>query len=197
MATIFTHALVAGAISVFSPPGPSAYGEKFSKVPRLRLIFSMVLLAIIPDIDSLAFRYGIPYEDVFGHRGFTHSLLFSLGLAVIAGLSIFRAIGIGSKVWWYIVFLLCVAGVSHGILDAFTDAGLGVGFFIPFDIDRYFFPWRPIDTSPVSIRAFFDGPAQAILLNEFFWVVLPVYVVTAVFSLSRFLIKLSCKKSNK
>jgi len=194
MATIFTHALVAGAISVFSPSEPSAYG---GKVPRFRLIASMVLLATIPDVDSLAFRYGIPYEDVFGHRGFTHSLIFSISLAVIVGLLVFRAIGIGSKVWWYIVFLLCLAGMSHGILDAFTDAGLGVGFFIPFDVDRYFFPWRPIDTSPVSIRAFFDGPAQIILLNEFVWVVLPVYVVTTVFSCVRFLIKLSRREINK
>lgn len=197
MATVITHALVAGAISVLSPSEASSYGEKFSKVPRFRLIVSMVLLAVIPDVDSLAFRYGIPYEDVFGHRGFTHSLIFSIGLAFVTGLLLFRAIGIGSKVWCYIVFLLCLAGVSHGIIDAFTDAGLGVGFLIPFDLDRYFFPWRPIDTSPVSIRAFFNGPAQTILLNEFVWVLLPVYTVTAFVSISRFLIKYFLGKVRK
>lgn len=34
---------------------------------------------------------------------------------------------------------LCL--MSHRILDAFTNGGLEIGFFIPFDNARYFFPW--------------------------------------------------------
>ncbi len=185
MATVITHALVAGAISVFSPQKFTSHGSTIIKVPRLRLIFCLILLAVIPDLDSIGFRYGIPYSDVFGHRGFTHSLLFSVVTAFCFGLIIFRSMGVGTKIWWYIVFLLSVAGISHGILDAFTDAGLGVGFLIPMDNDRYFFPWRPLETSPVSISAFFNGPAKKILLNEMLWVWLPVFMIIVLVGIFR------------
>ncbi|WP_460240709.1 hypothetical protein [Aurantivibrio infirmus] len=57
MATVITHALVAGATSIFAPQKASSYGPKFSSVPRLRLIISFILLAVIPDLDSIGFRY--------------------------------------------------------------------------------------------------------------------------------------------
>ena len=75
-----------------------------------------------------------------------------------------------------VVFLACA---FHGLLDALTDAGLGVGFFIPFDDGRYFFPWRPVRTSPLSVGAFFSRTGVEILTNEIVWVD-PVALVTAV-----------------
>jgi inner membrane protein len=60
------------------------------------------------------------------------------------------------------------------VIDAFTDAGLGVGFLIPFDNTRYFAPWRPLATSPLSIAGFFSGPAHRILANEAVWIGLPM-----------------------
>ena len=42
------------------------------------------ILAVIPDLDVIGMRYGIPYGDMFGHRGFTHSLFFAVVLAWIA-----------------------------------------------------------------------------------------------------------------
>ncbi len=50
------------------------------------------------------------------------------------------------KVWLF----LFVATISHGILDALTDGGLGVAFFAPFVNTRYFFPWTPIKVSPIG-----------------------------------------------
>ena len=70
--------------------------------------------------------------------------------------------------------ILTLAAASHGFLDAFTDAGLGVGLFIPLSDARIFFPWRPLFTSPIGVDAFFSGPALAILWNEMLWVWLPV-----------------------
>ena len=70
--------------------------------------------------------------------------------------------------------ILAAATASHGFLDAFTDAGLGVGFFIPISDVRVFFPWHPLATSPIGIDAFFSGPALTILWNEMLWVGLPV-----------------------
>ena len=60
------------------------------------------------------------------------------------------------------------------MLDAFTDAGLGVGFFVPFDDGRFFFPVRPIATSPVDPRAFLSAGGLSILANEILVVWLPL-----------------------
>jgi inner membrane protein len=67
-----------------------------------------------------------------------------------------------------------VAVASHGFLDALTDAGLGVGFFIPFYDARFFFPWRPILTSSVDPAAFFSERGATILANEMLWICTPV-----------------------
>jgi membrane-bound metal-dependent hydrolase YbcI (DUF457 family) len=39
------------------------------------------LCAVVPDLDVIGFRLGIHYGDFWGHRGFTHSLLFAALLA--------------------------------------------------------------------------------------------------------------------
>src|SRR6266550_9619008 len=41
-----------------------------------------VVCSAIPDFDVIGFRFGIRYGDFWGHRGFTHSLVFA---AVLAG----------------------------------------------------------------------------------------------------------------
>ena len=70
-------------------------------------------------------------------------------------------------------------------LDAFTDAGLGVGFLLPFEASRSFAPWRPLTTSPIGVDAFFGGPVLAILANEALWVWLPLCVCLAGLALWR------------
>ena len=56
---------------------------------------------------------------------------------------------------------LFLAIASHGLLDAFTDGGLGVAFFAPFDSTRYFFPVTPIEVSPNwSGILFSTGPTR-------------------------------------
>ena len=79
-----------------------------------------------------------------------------------------------TREWWQAGVLLSLCTASHGVLDALTDAGRGIAFFLPFDSDRYFFPWRPLATSPLSISRFFSGPALEILWNELLWVWLPL-----------------------
>ena len=170
MATAITHALVAGAFASFGP----------QNVSRTKLAVSMAILAILPDIDVIGFRFGIPYGDVFGHRGLTHSLVFAFFAALVWILVVFRSVTLFGPVWWRIFGLLCLAAASHGLLDAFTDAGLGIGFFIPFDNTRYFFPWRPLATSPLSVAAFLNGPALRILVNELIWVGIPMACVLLV-----------------
>ena len=63
---------------------------------------------------------------------------------------------------------------SHGILDAFTNGGLGVALLSPFDNGRYFFPWTPIEVSPIGVRAFFSAWGLGVLKSELLWVWLPL-----------------------
>ena len=68
---------------------------------------------------------------------------------------------------------------SHGLLDTFTDAGLGIALWLPFDTSRVFAPWRPIETSPLSPAAFFGPRGLAILRNEALLVGLPCLAMLA------------------
>jgi inner membrane protein len=36
-----------------------------------------VFCSVIPDLDAIGFRFGIHHGDFWGHRGFTHSLVFA------------------------------------------------------------------------------------------------------------------------
>lgn len=100
--------------------------------------------------------------------------MFALVAGLVTPAIAFRATRAFSNRWWIVAGLAFVATMSHGIMDAFTDAGLGIGFLIPFDDTRYFAPWRPLATSPLSVWGFLNGPAGPILANELKWVWLPV-----------------------
>ena len=64
---------------------------------------------------------------------------------------------------------LFVCTMSHGVLDAMTNGGLGVAFFAPFHNERYFFPWTPIRVSPIGV-GFFSARGLATLRSELLWV---------------------------
>lgn len=162
MASAFSHAVAALGI------GACFYR---SGTPK-RVWVIGAFCAVIPDIDVLGFRFGIPYGDFWGHRGFTHSLFFAALLASAAPLIGFRqgASGLGKLAIWTFFFL---ATASHGFLDAMTDGGLGIAFFAPFDNHRYFLPLRPIHVSPIGIGRFFTGRSLAVLQSELLWIWLP------------------------
>jgi inner membrane protein len=148
-------------------------GAWFSRpgLPR-RVWVAGALCSVVPDLDVIGFRLGIPYGDFWGHRGFTHSLVFATLLATIVAVWGFRpethSVSL-LRVWSY----LFLATASHGFLDAMTDGGLGVAFFSPFNNDRYFLPWRPIRVSPIGIARFFTQRGFAVLQSELFWIWLP------------------------
>jgi inner membrane protein len=151
----------------------------------LKVGVALAVAAALPDLDVLAFRFGIPYSHPLGHRGLSHSLPFALLTAVALWVWLIRGsprLSRSSGGLFLIVFLACA---SHGFLDAFTDAGLGVGFFVPFSEARYFFPWRPILTSPLTVGRFFNGEGFAILRNEAVWVWVPTGLVLVLVALAR------------
>ena len=161
MASAFTHAIAGVAIASAFRPGLSS--------PRFWIISATV--AALPDVDGVGFWVGVPYESVFGHRGFTHSLLFAALTAFVALLAFRDRSFAGDRRRIWLCFFLATA--SHGVLDAMTSGGGGIAFFAPFANERHFFPWRPILVSPMSIRRFFSARGAAILASEFVWVWIP------------------------
>lgn len=142
MASLLTHPVVPAALGI-------ALGRK--NIPVAALVLG-ILLSVIPDADVVAFKFGIPYGDMLGHRGFSHSLLFAATIALcLCALPRFAAQR------GRIFLFLFISAASHGLLDAMTTGGMGVGFFIPFAADRYFLPLRPIRVSPLSVKGFFTG----------------------------------------
>ena len=166
LATILTHPIIPLSIGLLATR---------EQIPW-RLILVGMLCAMIPDADVLAFKFGVEYASPFGHRGFTHSLVFAAGLA-----SIFCIYAKTLKAEHLIVWLFCfIATASHPILDAFTNGGLGVAFYWPFNQERFFFAQRFIEVSPIGIGRFFSERGLAVIQSELQWIWLPcsVFVVS-------------------
>jgi inner membrane protein len=51
--------------------------------------------------------------------------------------------------------------------------------FAPFSNERYFFPWRPIEVSPIGVGSFFSEWGLRVIGSELRWVWLPSAVVSA------------------
>lgn len=145
----------------------------FSGSRPSRFQLPAIVLSVLPDVDVMAFAFGIPYGSVWGHRGFTHSLFFAFLASLVASHLVFRESPRFSRKWWLVTAGLFSATASHGLLDAMTDGGLGVAFFAPFDEGRYFFPWRPLRVSPVGIGAFFSGWGARVIVSEMVWIWIP------------------------
>ena len=162
MATVISHAVAAAGIAALFPAR--------SLPPRV--LIAGAIFAMLPDADVLSFRLGIAYGDVLGHRGFTHSLAFAAALAALATFALLpraRTTFNRGLIWLY----LFLATASHGVLDALTNGGHGVAFFAPFENSRYFFPFNPIEVSPIGISRFFSARGAEVLLNEMLWIWLP------------------------
>lgn len=168
MASIFAHGLVAYAFS-----------KGFSKQIYSKKLWVLgVICAIIPDGDVVTFAFGLPYESFWGHRGFTHSILFAVLLGAIVTL-LFYPKQFRSKTGIYLVLFFSICTASHGVLDAMTTGGLGVAFLSPFDTTRYFFSFRPIQVSPIGIAKFFSKWGLRVIVSEFLWVALPSFAFIA------------------
>lgn len=160
MASVFGHSLAAYTIAKVAN----------RKSGRLLIVLA-ILSSILPDIDVIAFQLQIPYGHPLGHRGFTHSILF----AVIWSVLIAILLGKNKKILFAII--LFFSTISHGILDAFTTGGKGVGFFIPFNNARHFFPNRIIKVSPITINEFFSQWGKNVILSELKYIGVPCLII--------------------
>ncbi len=150
--------------------GHFAAGYTVSKFINWKSGLALILFAtgsaFLPDIDVVGFRLGIKYGDFFGHRGFTHSIVFA---ALWAGATCFFFKD--KRITAFLIIFLATA--SHGLLDGMTTGGFGVAYFAPFDNARYFLPWRPIKVSPIGISKFFGKWGLLVLQSELIFVILP------------------------
>lgn len=167
MATDYTHALVGLALAKVT-------------TARTRPVSFWVLaglLPVVPDLDAFSpAAYGSPW----GHRGFTHSLLFALGLGLAAAGLTFRHFRVR---FWPLLGLLFAAAASHGVLDALTTGGFGIPFFWPFS-DRRFGPYGPIHVADIAFELPDPRTSRAVR-DELLYVWLPSAVLVGLVVASR------------
>lgn len=163
MPTVLTHPVI-----------PLALGLGLGKhvIPRPLMAAGMAA-AVLPDLDVIAFRFGITYASGFGHRGFSHSLFFAVCVALI-GACVFRCYRTGFARAFAFLFLSIV---SHGVLDSFTNGGSGIAFLWPWSMDRFYAPVQFIEVSPLRLERLFSARGITVLLSELVWVWTPFALV--------------------
>jgi len=146
-----------------------------------------IVCSIIPDADVIGLYLGVPYEHFFGHRGFFHSPFFGLLLSILIVGVCFKNEAMFSKRWFFYFSFFFLLAASHGVLDAFTDGGLGIALLAPFDNTRYFFPWTPIIVSPLGLRGLLSHWGMLVMKSELLWIWLPCFLIAGIASLVRFI----------
>ena len=156
MASIFGHALASTTLG-------KSFFNKFSDKKALWLAAAC---AAVPDADIIAFNFGIPYSSIWGHRGFTHSLFFALVWGLLIAWLFYR----NKSNFKAMVALFALSTASHPLLDMLTNGGRGVALWFPFSYERIFFPFRPIQVSPISPSDFFGTWGLQVLFSELYWI---------------------------
>lgn len=168
MPTIITHAITAIPVNL----------GIVKKINTPKIIVLSLLFSLLPDLDGIGYGLGIPYNSLFGHRGFSHSLTF-----VILGAVLFSFISApkpkpGLKIFKILFLNFFTIGVIHILLDAMTTGGLGVALFSPFSNLRFFFPWRPIVVSAILPQYFFSLNGLAVIRFELLYLVIPSVILS-------------------
>ena len=161
MPTFITHSVVAGtSIGVLSS------GRITKKFWLLSIVCS-----VLPDADVLGYHFFyIPYDNFFGHRGFFHSPFFAAWVSILTVGLFFRDEKTTRINRWKFLLYFFLLTTSHGLLDAMTNGGRGVALLSPFTNNRYFFPWTPIEVSPLGAKALFSEHGLSVLKSEMLWI---------------------------
>jgi inner membrane protein len=159
MATIYTHAVVGLGLA-----------KVFTGRPMRGLFWVLAgFLPIIPDFDSFSTA---AYGSFWGHRGFTHSLIFALAIGLCAAGLTYRLFR--TKFWLLALFFFVITA-THPLLDACTNGGFGIPFFWPVSEHR-FGPWGPIQVADIG----FEWPnpwTSRSIRTELWWVWLPTGIM--------------------
>ncbi len=158
MASVFGHIAASTAIGYAFFP---------KEVRPLTLVIAG-FCSFAPDLDVLAFKYGVSYSSEWGHRGWTHSVTFAFFLGLLASWIVQRSFRWNKLTWWLIISTL-----SHPILDMMTNGGRGCALGWPLWKERIFLPFRPIQVSPLSVADFFTPWGLSVLASEVIWIGMP------------------------
>jgi len=175
MPTPFAHVWAAVAISPLFK----------NKSSFFKMLFLGMFCTVIPDADVLAFDFGIPYGHLFGHRGITHSIFFSVLLGLLIVFIFYNNTFKNTKQWLplFLFFFLCT--FSHAFFDAMTNGGKGVAMFAPFYNERVFLPFRPVKVAPFTIEGLMTDRGWRVLLSEFKVIWIPCILLFFVFWLGK------------
>ncbi len=166
MPTIFSHAIFAAAA-----------GKAVVKKSVSALFWLLAAAcAMLPDADVIvASAFDIERGSIFAHRGFTHSILFALILGAFVATIANRFLQI--KISYPKLFaFFALATFTHPLLDMLTNGGSGVALLAPFSNERFFFPWRPVEVSPIGF-GFFSERGIDVILSEIIWIWLPAIFI--------------------
>jgi inner membrane protein len=156
-----------------------AAGRAYAHARPGRAMVAFSIISIWPDADVLAFAFGIPYGDPFGHRGATHSVAVAVVVGLLAaGLS--RPLKLPVLKTW---LFATVVAVSHGLLDTLTfGGGLGCELWWPFSIARFWSPVRVIPIAPIAGGMFSLWGLEVVLVELFLFSPFWLYAVWPRFS---------------
>jgi inner membrane protein len=165
--TIITHSVIAVS---------AAYGFS-SRKKSLKFFILSITCSILPDADVIGYLYlYIPANYFFGHRGFFHSPFFAALLSIFIVFVFYRKEGTFSNQWWKYALYFFIITSTHGLLDALTNGGNGIALLSPITNNRYFFPWTPIEVSPLGIKGFLTQRGLTVLTNELLWIWVPSFL---------------------
>lgn len=174
MPSIFTHSLV-GVVAgkILNPINSSK-----------RFWILSIIYPSLPDADVMGIAFGIPHEHLLGHRGLTHSIFFALIVGLITAVFFFRKEIRSPKKTFILASYFALITMSHGILDGLNNGGIGVAYFSPLSNTRFFFPFRPIEVSPIGL-AFFGERGFVVFQSELIWVWAPLLSTLIIYSFIR------------
>jgi inner membrane protein len=160
MPTIMTHAVAATAITRLATGGR-----------RVGALFWVLCaaLAILPDVDVIAYAFPIPDDSIWSHRGISHSFAAAAVVAALVTAWVRRRVPMRPIALW---LCLTVAMASHGVIDTMTAGAKGVALLAPLDGTRYLAPWRPMRASPIGM-GFFSPRGLSVLAAEIVCVWVP------------------------
>lgn len=161
MASFFSHPAFPAALK--------ASGISVSK----RLLWLSVILTCLPDADVIGFGFNVPYESQWGHRGFTHSIAFAVIMGILCSYFSEHLKETRKKVFLWTM----LSTLSHPIFDALTNGGHGVAFFWPLNNERYFFPWTPVEVSPIGVKGFISMRGIKVIMSEVVWLWIPALLI--------------------
>lgn len=168
MPSVFSHIAVPLAIGL-------GLGKKRVSRP---LLVAGLFASVFPDLDVLGAQFGIAFASEWGHRGFSHSIVFAILCGLLA-LLFSRQLQAG-KLSAFLFISICT--LSHPLLDALSNGGLGVALYWPFDNTRHFFQWRPIEVAHIGLRFFLED-TYSVLKTEIIWVWCPAIFIGIILQL--------------